>query len=1089
MLNPRLYIHRPKLAFLLLLTAALSVSCVAAPFDPPPSDAAPFDHQRLAAPGDPITGQVLDDYGYPLPNVFVRVKGHSTSTLTDKDGYFHIAAGPGEVLVFQHPSFDIAEAKIKMGHTVLVRLTDRYLHDPRSPHFAARSAGDMTRTTGDTIFIPAVTRPSIDVLYGETNPDYFLGSISTIGSNQLSTTPATSYTYALPGRLAGLDAVQTAGFYTPLTGGLTSVDIFVGNIPNNTSGAGPTDNTEFNITLRGHNGSFGNAPIAIVDGVQREWYSIDPESIESVSILKDALSNILLGQNSSRGTLLVTTKRPVTGPPRVSFTAETGLQTPINLPTPLPAYQYAYLLNEALLNDGKTPAYSSADFNAWLNHSDPIGHPDVNWYKTILRNNARISRYNLNVTGGGPTARYMIALNYLDQQGLFRSSSANSYNTNANLSRYTINSKVDLDVNKDFTIGLQVFGRLQDGTQPGATTATILQNLLTTPNNAYPVYNSDHSYGGNANYTQNLMAQTIGSGYQNDHLRDVMANLDLRYNLDRFLKGWWAKANGNVSVQGGTDINRSEQAPVFGETFSGGDTTLTRYGVTVNQQNTFTTTSWARYRFVQLSTGYDRTFGDHSLSAALLFDQKKTLLNYDIPSTLTNYAAKAAYNYKGRYLAEAAADYSGYDRYTPGHQYGLFWAGGLGWNLAKEKFLRSQSNWLDQLKLRVTYGLTGNANVDNYGYYIWREHFTSVAGTYPIGSNYPNSIGLAEQGTPGDQLLANVNATWERADKLDAGFDLAVLHNRILLSADYYHERYFDVMQEPGRSIALIGMLYPPENLGIDLYEGGEFSFTYQDHYRDFNYFITGNASVQQSKVLFMDEQYEKYSWNVHTGRPVGQRFGLIADGLFQTPADAAGAATITGYTPHVGDIKYKDLDHDGVIDQFDEAPIGSQKPILYYGATIGGSFKGFDASILIQGVSNSQEYVDNPYMDAGFQSLSNSYSQAYVQALGRWIPEQSYKATYPRLTAGGNGYNYSPLFSSSTFFLRNGDFWRVKNIDIGYNLPYAWMKRIKLRGIRFFANAQNFFTHAAYKGVDPEVAMPNYPMQKVINTGITVKL
>jgi len=1028
----------------------------------------------------PLRGTVVDDYGYPVQAAVVRIKGTQTTTITAKDGSFQLNAPAGATLVIEKPGFNTAETHSRTGRALVVRIPQSYIQLPAE-----------SRTIGDTILVPNTPASMLNVLYGQANPKSFLGSIATTGSSQLSSTPAPGYLYALPGRLAGLSVMQTSGFYTPPSASLTSVDIFVGNIPNNTSGTGPTDNTEFNVQLRGHNASAGQSPIAVVDGVQREWYSLDPESIGSVSVLKDALSTMLLGQNSARGALIVTTKQPVTGPPRVSFTAETGIQTPVNLPTPLPAYQYAYLLNEALLNDGKAPAYTAADFNAWRNHTDPIGHPDVNWYKTILKDNARLTRYNLNVTGGGATARYLVSLNYMNQEGLFVTSDANSYNTNAGIKRYTVNSKVDIDVNKDFAIGLQIFGRLQDGNQPGTGTATILQNLLTTPNNAYPVYNPDKSYGGTSNYTQNLLAQTISSGYLADHLHDVMANLDLRYKFDKWVKGWWARAAGNISVQEASLLNRSKQAPVFSQAISAsGDTSYHRFGSTINQSNNFTNTSWARYRYVQLSTGYDRTFAnDHAVSAMLFFDQKNVLLNYDIPSQLTNFAGRAAYNYKEKYFVEGAANYSGYNRYAPGHQYGLFYAGGIGWNLAKENFLKSQAKWLDNLKLRVTYGRTGNANVDNYGYYIWRQHFSAVAGTYPIGSNYPNGGGLAEQGNPGSQVLANVNATWERADKLDAGLDVAVLHNRLQLTADYYHERYFDVMQTRGRSIALIGSGYPVENIGIDLYQGGELTLTWQDHIGDLNYFFTGNASIQQSKVLFMDEQYQQYSWNVHTGHPVGQRYGLIADGIFQTAADAAAAATIAGYAPHAGDVKYKDLNHDGVIDQFDVAPIGRQRPIIWYGLTAGLSYKGVELSVLLQGAAHRDEYVNNSYLDAGFQGQNNGYSQAYIQSLNRWIPEVTTTASYPRLTAGGNGYNYSPLFTSSSMWLRDGSYIRVRNVNVAYNLPYNWIRRLKLRGIRVFANAQNLFTHAAYRGVDPEVSMPSYPLQKVINTGVTVKL
>jgi len=1063
MFHPNVYISKRSSAILLtLLCVALSQLCLAQ---------------------GTIRGTVLDDYGYPLQGARVHIKGGQTSVVTDREGSFELSAAAGSTLTIEHRGYNVTEAKVTAGQPLFIRMPMNYLRQTISPDNSPREAGD-------SIFLSYNTSSQLNVLYGKANRNSFLGSISTIGAGEISTTPASSYLYALPGRLAGLNVQQTSGFYSPLTGSLTSLDIFVGNIPNNNSGAGPNDNTEFNVQLRGHNASAGQAPMVVIDGVQREFYSLDPESIESVSVLKDGLSTLLLGQNSSRGALIVTTKQPVAGPPRVSFTAETGVQTPLKLPTPLPAYQYAYLLNEALLNDGKPSAYSAADFAAYRNHTDPIGHPDVNWYKTVLRDNARISRYNLNVTGGGNTARYIVGLSYLDQKGLFVTSKDNPYNTNAELKRYVINSKIDIDVNKDFNVGLQIFGRLQDGNQPGATTGTILQGLLTTPNNTYPVRNPNGSFGGNSNYTQNLLAQTIASGYQADHVRDVMANLDLNYRFDKWVKGWWAKAKGNVSVQEATNQDRSKQTPVFALAISpGGDTSYNRSGNTVNQKNGFTNTSWARYRFVQLSTGYDRQLGYHSISGTLLFDQKSTLLNYDIPASLTNYGGKASYSYNEKYFAEGAVDYSGYDRFAPGHRYGFFYGGGLGWNMAKESWMKPMSRWLDQLKLRATFARTGNANVDSYGYFVWRQYFSGVAGTYPIGSNYPNGGGLSEQGTPGNQTLANVNATWEKADKLDIGFDVSVFNHRLQVTGDYYHEKYFDIMQTRGRSIALIGSGYPAENIGVDLYTGAELSVTYQDHIGDLNYFITGNASLQQSKVIFMDEQYQKYSWNAHTGHPVGQRFGVIADGLFQTGAEAEGAPTISGYTPHAGDIRYKDLNKDGIIDQFDVAPIGKERPKIYYGLTMGVSYKGIEVSVLLQGAANREMYVSNNFTDAGFQGQNNGYSQAYVQAVGRWTPENAATAIYPRLTAGGNGYNYTPLFLSSSYFLRNGNYIRVKNVDIGYNLPYSWMQKLKLRGIRVFANAQNLFTHAAYKGIDPEVNMPAYPIQKVINTGITVKI
>ena len=1018
--------------------------------------------------GQGKTGLVVNEYGRPVPGVSVRIKGQTTPVVTDGNGVFELQAPPGTVLLLQHPLYNMEEVKTG-SRDLVIRLTSLYLKNT----YLYRAATDTNASL--------VQDRKIDVLYGEARASSLIGSVSSVYNKQLSTTPTPLYLGALPGRLPGLNVAQTSGFSSAQTNSLTSVNIFLGNIPTNQSGAGPTDNTQYSVSLRGHGVSLGQSPVTLIDGVQRELYSIEPESIESISIAKDALSSILLGQNSSRGALLVTTLKPQAGAPRLSFTAETAFQNSLGLPKPLPAYQYAYLLNEALLNDSKKPVYSAADFNAYRNGTDPLGHPDVNWYNTILQKNAPMTRYNLNVGGGGSTARYIVALNYLDQEGFFKTSSQNSYNTNAGLKRYTINSKIDVDFNRNLNVALQIFGRLQEGNQPGARTSTILQSLTTTPNNAYPVYNANGSFGGNSSYQQNLLAQVISSGYLANYARDVMANLDLKYKFDNFVPGLWLKAKGNVSVQSSYLIDRSKVVPVFSRAIStAGDTSYNRSGTTGNQVNNYVTTGWARYWYAQVMLGHDKKWGENEINSMLMYDQKKTLLNYDIPAMLTNYALKSNYSYKGRYFAEGALVYGGYNRYAPGNQYGLFYAGGLGWDVAKEDYIRDNVKWINQAKLRVTYGKTGNANIDNYSYYGYRTFFTGVAGTYGIGNTYPNGGGVQEQ----NGTLSNISATWEKARKLDAGIDLSMFHNHLQVNADFYHERYYDVLGIRGNSVALIGLAYPSENIGIDSYTGAEFSVTYQSNIKSFNYFITGNASVQNTKIVYMDEQPQRYPWQVRTGGPINPVLGLTADGFYTTAQELTGAAW-AGYTPHVGDIKFQDLNKDGVIDANDVSQISKQRPLIFYGITAGFDFKGVEFSALVQGRANQYINSNNGWLDAGFGTQSSTYQQAYEQALGRWTPESATTAVYPRLTAGGNPFNYY----SSTFFLHNGNYVRLKNIHAGYNLPYRWTKKAKLAGVKVFANAQNLFTYAVYDNIDPEVGIQSYPMQKVVNIGVNIKL
>ena len=1022
-----------------------------------------------------LKGTVFNDYGRPVQGVLVQIKGRGIEVVTNETGSFEINTNPEDILIFKHPLYNVEEVKVSQKKELMVRLIGLYL---KGNYMLGKSY--KADTLG--LMIPAAQK--LDVLYGQVNPESLLGSIATVYSSQLSTTPASLYLYALPGRLPGLNVVQTRGFNSAQTGSLTDVNIFLGNIPKNQSGLGPSDNTEFSLGLRGHGVSNGQSPVTLIDGVQRDLYSIDPESIESISIAKDALSSILLGQNSSRGALLVTTLKPEAGLPRVSFTAESGVQNSLGLSKPLPAYQYAYLLNEALLNDGKKPIYSTSDFNAYKNGTNPLGHPDVNWYNTIMQKDAPISRYNLNISGGGVTARYIVAMNYLDQAGMFKTSPDNSYNTNAGLKRYMINSKIDVDFNKNLNVALQIFGRMQEGNQPGATTSSVLQSLTTTPNNAYPVFNANGSYGGSSIFNQNLLAKVISSGYIANYDRDVMANLDLKYKLDNFVPGLWLKAKGNISVQSSYILNRSKQVPVFAMAISNaGDTTYNRNGSTVNQSNNYTSTAWSRYWYGQVSMGYDKQIGNHNLSTMLMYDQRRVFLNYDIPASMTNYALKSTYNYKNKYFADGALVYGGYSRYAPGHQYGLFYAGGAGWDIAKENFVKDNIEWINHAKLRVTYGQTGNANIDNYSYFGWRTFYTGVAGTYPIGSTYPNGGGNQEQ----NGTLSNVSATWEKANKLNVGLDLSMLQNHLQVNVDYYNERYFDVLMTRGKSIALMGLNYPNENIGIDLYTGSELSLTYQNNIRSFNYFITGNAAIQNSKLIYMDEQPQRYPWQLRTGGPVNRVMGLIAEGYYLTPKDLT-EASWSGYTPHVGDIKYKDLNSDGIIDGNDVAPIGKQRPLIYYGLTMGFNVKGLEFSLLIQGRLNQYTFSNSAWLDEGFVGQGSGYQQAYEQALGRWTPETASTAVYPRLTAGGNSVNFTPYFPS-TFYLHNGNYLRLKNISIAYNLPYSWTRRVKLSGVKIFANAQNLYTYAVYGSVDPEVGVQSYPMQKVINIGINIKL
>ena len=990
-----------------------------------------------------ISGNVFDEYNVPIKGASVVVKGTDNHVSTDSLGHFLINATPARALIISGENYYTQEITAGSKQITHIRLINTFIKSPQR----------------------------INILYGTTNVDNSLGAISSIYTSQLTTTPSTLYTYALPGQLSGLYTRQYSGFTAAQTTLQTQGD-FIGNVVlhNNYSA---NDNTEIALSLR------GQTPITIIDNVQRELSSIDPESIESISVLKDGLSNILLGNNSSRGVLLVTTKRPDIGKPHISFTAQTALQQPLGLATPLPAYQYAYLYNEALQNDGRQPIYTSTDFNAYRNRTDAIGHPDVNWFKTILRNYSPLTTYRLNVGGGSAVARYSISLNYLDQLGMFKTDPSATYNTNNDLNRYMINSNVSVNVTKKFTVDLQLFGRIQQFTQPGSGYGNILNTLYGTPNNAYPVFNSNGSFGGTTLYTNNLLSQTQYSGYQRVSSNDVLANLDLNYDLNSVLKGLSVKAKGNLAFASQGFLNRSLQNNTY---IFNGNNSYSAVGAPVAQNNGFNSVSSARYAFAQGTIDYERSFNKNNVSALLLYDYRTAVLNFDLPQITTNRALKAQYNYDGKYFVEGAVNLSGYNRYPPGSQLGLFYAGGLGWQMAKETFISNNFTWIDSWKWRATYGKTGNANVDNYGYYNFLQTYSASNGyIYNTGTSRSNVQGYAENG------LANPYITWEKADKFDLGADIALFNNHFKVTADYYHDRYYDLLQIRGNSIALLGIVYPYENIGINLYKGGELSLTYQNHVGNFNYFITGNGNIQATKSVFSDEQLTPFPWTRRTGQPVDAIYGYKALGFFSTAKEASTSATSVGYAAQAGDVKYADLNGDGIINQFDITTIGNTKPLLYYGTTLGFNYKGFNLSLIIQGVGNRQILFNNNLVNgfSGVGFLGLIYSgQGYEALNNRWTPETATTATLPRLSLG-NANNTA----NSSLYIRSGNYVRLKNAEIGYNLPYHWIEKLKISGIRVFANGENLLTLYGYQGVDPEVYGAAYPIQRVFNAGINIKL
>lgn len=907
-----------------------------------------------------------------------------------------------------------------------------------------------------------------------------LGASSTVYTNDLIKYQSATILTGLQGRLKGLNVSPFRGMQLLRTDANTKSDI-VGAIPN-VGGGIYGDNSEFLISAR------GQSPVAIVDGVERDLYSIDPEAIESVTIQKDALSNMFLGMRSSRGALIITTKNPdAKGGFHLSLTGKFGISSALKSgPNPLSAYQYAYLLNEALLNDGKSPLYTYDDFEAYRNGTSPYLHPDVNWKDAIMNNSTTSQAYNLNVTGGGRVAQYFVSLGYYSENGLFKTSDANSYNTNFKYNRYLITSKVNINVTDEFKVSMSLMGRIEEGNQPGGISGTgysdLLSNVWQTPNNAYPVLNPNGTYGGNASYTQNLYAQTTGSGYISSNTRDVVGTINLKYDFDKLVRGLSVGATGNISSQVRNAIVRTKQAQVFQYSITQqGNEAYDKYGDVSSQTNSYRSVSTYQYMYGKMYVDWERQFGMHGVKASLWGDTRTILNNYDLPMIPSNIGQKVEYNYDNKYFAQAAVTESYYNRYDNGRRWGTFWAVGLGWDISKEKFMEASK--IDQLKLRATYGHTGNG-IDNAGYFSYLKRYNEDGGFW-----YSNGTSMSNGGSVSEiSPLANTLLTWEKGRKVNVGLDLTLLKNRLTLSADYYNDYYYDILQSRGKSIQLLGIAYPAENIGKTRYYGLETQLSWQDHIGKVNYYVSANWSMEQNKRLFMDEQYVPYDYLKMTGQPTGTIYGLVATGFLTAKDIADGYPVMNGFNNiQAGDVKYKDMNGDGEINEFDRTVIGGDKPTCYFGIDLGFEWKGLEVTALIQGAYNRDLYNSDRTLLEGFQVIGQSYGQAYTNLLNRWTPETAETATYPRLTAGGNMYNYGNNWNSS-LFVQNGNYIRLKNATVSYKLPENFCRNY-LGGlcVKIFVQGQNLLTWSRTRLQDPEVTFTSYPLQRTITTGINL--
>lgn len=824
----------------------------------------------------------------------------------------------------------------------------------------------------------------------------------------------------------------------------------------------------------------GTGLFIVIDGFQSTeayFQQLTPQEIESITLLKDASATAIYGSKGANGVLLITTKRGTSDKIKINFSIQSGFQQPLRLPEFLGAYDYATLYNEALVNDGKSPFYTPMDLEAYKTGNDPIFHPDVDWYGTILRKAAPITNYNFTASGSNEYFRYFVLLNVLDDRSLYRKAgNVSDFSKNGTYTRYNFRTNIDVKLSKRVQGAVTLGGTIEDKTNPGTSenTSGMFDLMSSIAPNAFPVYVSTGMYGGNSMYS-NPLGDLMQTGYTSYNGRSLQAIFQLKGDLGFITPG--------LSVNGAVGFNtyfksyskKSRQYARYSVDRDNADEIIyTTYGQNTSLAGDESSSSQWRDYSLQASLNYNRTFnGLHNIDAIYLGSYN----DYVVTGTDLSYkniamGGRVTYSYDKRYIGEFSFGYNGTENFPKGHRFGFFPAGSLGWILSNEAFLKGNPI-LNYLKLRASYGIVGNDNIGGIRY-MFDQYYDGYG--YHLGNSNNVQDGLVQG------KLANPDVTWEKEKKFNVGFE-ATLVNKIDVSFDYFIQKRSNILSQPYRTVPdYLGISRPDINIGKVDNKGLETSIRYNGiGKKDLTYFVETSLWYAKNKVVYNAEAIQENEYLYGTGRIVGQPFVLEAIGFFKDEDDILKSPTQTFTDVRPGDIKYKDQNKDGKIDSNDYYPIGyTSMPQITLGLHGGITFKGFDLDVFFQGAANRTVYCGGKY----YHAFQNDGTVSSI-ALGRWTPETAETATYPRLSSENNLNNYQ----ASSFWQKNGNFLKLRSLEIGYTLPFQLSRKINLEKVRIFANGTNLFSLDHMDGfTDPET-MSGYPALRTISFGLSIQL
>jgi tonB-linked outer membrane protein, susC/ragA family len=1002
-----------------------------------------------------VTGVVTDAQKEPLVGVNVAVKDvPGLGAITDINGKYKIAIEPYQRLIFSYVGFDKVEVLIKEQRVVNVTMKE-----------SAASSLDEVVITGTGV------QKKLTVT----------GAITTVNVSDLMHTANGSVVNALAGNVAGVLAMQTSGQ--------------------------PGRNTS-EFWIRGIS-TFGasTSALVLVDGFERDLDDVNIEDIEDFSVLKDASATAIYGSRGANGVVLITTKHGKPGKINIDAKVETSYNTRTITPEFVDGYTYASMMNESRITRNQEPIYQQDELNILRMGLDPDLYPNVDWKDLLLKDGAMTYRANLNMNGGGSTARYFVSLSYLKEDGMYKTDETlrKDYNTNANANTWNYRLNTDIDITKTTLLKVGVSGSLKKYNEPGLSGDVWKSLMYQNPISVPVMYSNGYVPAYGTGERTNPWVLATQTGYKEHWENTIQTNITLEQKLDFITQGLKFIGRFGFDTWNKNNIDRIKWPEQYkAQRFRDENGQIVFDRVTEEQKMKQTSSAEGnRNEIFEAELHYNRGFKEHHVGGILKFNQDSKVftvgtgedLKKGIARRHLGLAGRVSYNWNYRYFADFNFGYNGSENFADGHRFGFFPAVSVAWNVAEEPIIKKNFKWMNMFKIRYSFGKVGN-DVLKIGNDEYRFPYL-----YTIGDgtgytwadyNYSNSY----SGKRYTDLASNY-ATWEIATKHDLGVDLALFNDKFTATVDYFHEQREGIWMERKYLPSIVGLgSNPRANVGKVLSEGFDGNFAYREKINKVDITVRGNITYSKNTILEKDEENNVYPYQMERDYRVNQAKGLIALGLFKDYDDIRNSPRQDFGTVQPGDIKYKDVNGDGVVNDGDKVAIGATtRPNMIYGFGISASWKGLDVNVHFQGAGKTSFFIDGPTVYA-FSSGEWGNILADVAGSNRWIEHEisgtmsteNPNASYPRLSYGGNNNNYR----QSTYWLRNGSYLRLKTLELGYSIPKPLVNKIRFNNIRLFLRGSNLLTFSSFKLWDPELGSSTgteYPLAKSFTLGLSVNL